>query len=766
MATKKTQNFQNSATAVNVSGWGQDLDFITGSNFNDALMGGEGNDEIYGGDGNDAIGDQTISRWGTYYYIQGVGDEEDQFAEPFEGGAITRIESGGNDRFFGEGGNDEIAGFDGNDYLDGGADNDTIWGGNGNDTIIGGSGNDKLYGNDDDDTLLGGSGNDTLIGGGGADLMQGGVGADRIEGGDMDGAYIASLVSQGYLSQAAADEIIRSHNAGDRVIYDGSLGVDVDLERSTQIGGDAQGDILVGIEDIDGSQFGDTLRGDDGANDIYGSGGGDVLEGRGGADTLDGGSGVDRASYESSANGVNVDLIRATQIGGDAAGDVLAGIENVTGSNRGDTLRGDDNSYGNQLSGLGGDDLIDGRGGNDTLDGGSGADDLRGGDGNDVLIGGSGNDQLDGGGGLDDTASYASLSRSGFLERLLIDLGDNGADGSASFQQFNMNTFTYQTVDSDVLRGIENVTGSEGADQISGNELDNDMRGGGGNDTFRGDLGRDSYHGDSGIDTVDYGLSGTAVTVSLVAGVRGIGGLAEGDLYEGIENITGSGGNDTLSGNSLDNGLRGGNGLDTFKADLGSDSYHGDAGLDTIDYSASGTAVVVSLVAGVQGIGGLAAGDTFESVERVIGTSAGDRLTGNASDNVLIGGRGLDTLDGGAGSDTYVFATKSDSPINVNNAINPDRVLSFDDSDLANDILDLSGIDANDLVAGDQALFFDNGDANLDIGELVTRTFNDPTQGGNLVSIIFVVTDGDGLADFGLAFNRVITTFDVTDFIL
>src|SRR3712207_8283576 len=54
----------------------------------------------------------------------------------------------------------------------------------------------------------------------------------------------------------------------------------------------------------------------------------------GGADRLDGGDGTDTATYVDSAAGVNIDLTRASQTGGDAEGDMLFNVENVTGTRR------------------------------------------------------------------------------------------------------------------------------------------------------------------------------------------------------------------------------------------------------------------------------------------------------------------------------------------------------------------------------------------------------------------------------------------------
>lgn len=76
-----------------------------------------------------------------------------------------------------------------------------------------------------------------------------------------------------------------------------------------------------------------------------------------------------------------------------------AGVENIIGSNFGDSLTG--NSLDNVLAGLDGNDTLNGAGGNDLLIGGSGDDTLDGGDGNDILVGGAGHDTMTGGIGAD-----------------------------------------------------------------------------------------------------------------------------------------------------------------------------------------------------------------------------------------------------------------------------------------------------------------------------------------------------------------------------
>jgi len=88
---------------------------------------------------------------------------------------------------------------------------------------------------------------------------------------------------------------------------------------------------------------------------------------------------------------VSVNIGNGTGIGAHAAGDILVGIENLTGSNFGDLLRGgaqtaNNPTTDNVLSGMGGGDLMLGDAGNDTLFGGAGGDIMTGGMGDDSFL--------------------------------------------------------------------------------------------------------------------------------------------------------------------------------------------------------------------------------------------------------------------------------------------------------------------------------------------------------------------------------------------
>ena len=69
-------------------------------------------------------------------------------------------------------------------------------------------------------------------------------------------------------------------------------GGSVDLGAGTGLGGDAEGDTLVNVEDVLGSKHNDVLTGDAKDNILSGNNGDDELNGEDGDDTLEGGKGA------------------------------------------------------------------------------------------------------------------------------------------------------------------------------------------------------------------------------------------------------------------------------------------------------------------------------------------------------------------------------------------------------------------------------------------------------------------------------------------
>ena len=81
-------------------------------------------------------------------------------------------------------------------------------------------------------------------------------------------------------------------------------------------------------------------------------------------------------------------------------------------------------------------------------------------------------------------------------------------------------------------------------------------------------------------------------------------------------------------------------------------AYYGGGGIDTVDYSRADGAVGISLKLGI-GLVGEAAGDTFYSIENIVGSDFDDVIVGsdNLIGNVLDGGNGADIIHGEAGDD-------------------------------------------------------------------------------------------------------------------
>ena len=244
----------------------------------------------------------------------------------------------------------------------------------------------------DGETANGGAGNDVIYGGAGNDTLTGGAGVNYLDGG------------------AGADELDGTGGTSYAVYSDSSDYVNVNLLIGSAAHGDAQGDTLVNIHRVIGSNFNDTLIADNagdvleggGGNDaltggsgndsLFGGAGNDTLVGGAGADYLDGGAGADHldgtggtstAAYTDATIGVTVNLLTPASNTGDAAGDVYTNIHRVTGSNFADNITGDNSG-----------DVLNGGAGNDVIVGGSGLDTIYGGAGADTLTGGSGADHF------------------------------------------------------------------------------------------------------------------------------------------------------------------------------------------------------------------------------------------------------------------------------------------------------------------------------------------------------------------------------------
>jgi serralysin len=174
--------------------------------------------------------------------------------------------------------------------------------------------------------------------------------------------------------------------------------------------------------------------------------------------------------------------------------------------------------------------------------------------------------------------------------------------------------------------------------------------------------------------------------ISYASGIYGGYTIANGVT---IEDATGGGGRDSLTGNEAGNVLEGRGGVDRLAGMRGDDVLNG--------------------------------GD------------AGDRLFGGAGADDLIGGGGRDSLTGGAGDDTFSF-------VSIHGSKEIDRIRDLS----AGDTVDLHLIDADVTRGGNQA-FSIVADFTGHGGEAVLAY-----DAGHDVTRLMLDTDGDGRSDYRL----------------
>ena len=427
-----------------------------------------------------------------------------------------------------------------------------------------------------------------------------------------------------------------------------------------------------------------------------------------------------RATYDNLAAqlGSNATVITLTSSSSNFADAVrgalllASGEIDIMGTDGDDTLNGTD-AAGESIFGSLGADTIDGRGGNDRVDGGSDNDTVSGGDGNDTVIGGSGNDALSGdsgddiveglggndilygdggdlvplptGNGLANNSSTVAVPTSIASGARAVRM-DTGFSLSASNNIINSTTVPHMTATRTATTGGENhyfvMTIAAGSTVT----FDVDYAYGG-TDSFDGYLtvydasGALVFDNDDDDDYIDptggstgirdpyysYTFASGGTYYILINDFPGTDLIPAGSTYQLHVSVESSGrpaaadpGNDILRGGDGDDNLFGGEGRDLLEGGAGADALNGGSGGDTADYSNSDGRVNISLLSGYAS-GGHAAGDTFDSIENLIGTRFDDRLVGNNGNNALQGMAGADVLMGNGGEDTASYLLSNEA---------------------------------------------------------------------------------------------------------
>jgi Ca2+-binding RTX toxin-like protein len=311
------------------------------------------------------------------------------------------INDPGDNVLFGGGGNDIIEGRGGADLINGGPGSDTASYESSpsgvhvtvNDPVTGAfsaSGGDadgdhlvsieNLIGSKFDDVLTGASNNNTFFGGLGNDTIDGKGGIDTVN-------YFTGELDPGFVSFV---EVHLGLNGAS-----GTGGEFLPIPNTNGAFQQVSIDTLANIENVIGTEGNDRLFGNELGNRLEGKFGNDFIDGGFGNDVLIGGdggigSGVNTVSFIShdvgtfpvgeintitlGLNGADGSYTRSEfSFTGGLTGtrnvvetDVLREFQNVIGSNRAETING--NELDNLLVGRGGNDIIKGGAGNDTYD--------------------------------------------------------------------------------------------------------------------------------------------------------------------------------------------------------------------------------------------------------------------------------------------------------------------------------------------------------------------------------------------------------------
>ncbi|MBF0428059.1 MAG: FecR domain-containing protein [Magnetococcales bacterium] len=533
------------------------------------------------------------------------------------------------------------------------------------------------------DTITGLQGVDILDGGEGHDILDGGAGADKLTGGPGKDIFVIGAGSGG-ATLADADLISDFNLANDLLGLSGSLQYsDLSFSQgSTIVRLASTGEYLAVLQNVNLADFtpmmltgmsttpqtlsgtpgNDILRGGMGSDDISGGAGNDIIQGGGGNDTIHvtgkSGTFVDKIDGFSGSDTLMIDYSGVTAL------DSFVSREFANDSHV----------------------WIDANGGRIEF---KNIDTLQ--------VGGSTYYFVN----ETPYSSMGSMYTSGYfyysIDQNKAYMFDGGVD--KSFNTFSATSF-FSTHEN-----VLTITGSVKSDLIKGTSGADDITTGAGDDFVEPKDGADSVRLGDGNDVLMLSFNDTSID-TLLDGGTGTDwlhfGYTSGDGGKftltsmgavNFENLYGSSGNDTLTGDVNPNELRGGHGSDTIYGGGGNDILYGDKG--TI-----GEGVYANL--------------TNENYRSTV-----------TNDDILDGGIGADTLTGGVGNDVFVISAGNGG----SSVTDADVILDFS---LAQDLLGLGG------TLGYSDLTFSQGSGS-NAKDLIVRQ----TSSGEYLAVIKDITASD-----------------------
>ncbi|WP_280518984.1 cadherin domain-containing protein [Shinella curvata] len=799
-------------------------DTLDGLGGQDILIGGLGDDIYYVDDLDDAVQENRMQEiavnvsggtdliYASIDYTLDVADRQDienltllGLARIGTGNGLANLMTGTSDgdTLNGLGGIDELHGGGGADTLNGGDQIDTLFGEAGDDILDGGSGADDLRGGADNDTYRVDDAGDTVVEleDEGADTVRASVNYVLTAGAhvevlatsddngtttrDLTGNELSQLLTgdkgNNTLEGRGGADIFVGGAGTDTVTYRSSaVGVTIDRGVTSQVGGEAEGDIIGSdVEIIEGSTKNDVFHGTTQADHFRGLAGDDTFFGNGGIDTMVGGAGDDTYHVDSLS-----DIVDESSASGGAGRDriissinySLVGNEAVEDLSLSGSARiGTGNGQANRIEGTSGGDTLDGRQGSDTL----------------VGKGGSDHYWFDSAG---DQVEELANEGTDTIHLATTDFVTPTQQDPDPLLTFSLDTSWGANVENvtveDNVRRI-NITGNGLANTLIGNDRNNTLAGLGGNDRLVVGNGRDIVDGGSGADTLVLDWSGIGDSME----VFGLSEASDGTGYGGniyrtyygdnsslnrldfagidhFDMTLGSGGdiirtgdgNDRVIGNSGSDYINTGKGVDVVD---GGNEADGTTGSDRweADKSAATLAMTINLTASSSSyvIGGLTG--TVTRIEALtLKTGSGSDVittrrdflqdvvtTGAGADTIKIAG-GRDTIDMGAGDDKLIldWSNIGDSMEVFNLAKASDgtgytgniyRTYYGDNSSLNR--LDFAGIDHFDMTLGSGGDIIRTGDGN---DRVIGNAGNDYINTGKGVDVVDGGNEADGTA--------------------
>jgi Ca2+-binding RTX toxin-like protein len=537
------------------------------------------------------------------------------------------------------------------------------------------------------------------VGGGGTVNPSGGRNTDTLVG-------IENIVGTAFSDTIFGDDVSNWLDGGA-----GSDSISGGVGNDTLIGAD-------GNDTLNGGVDNDVLFGGAGNDRLDGGSGADTLAGGAGADTLIGGVGTDTADYSASSGAVNVNINDAlTESGGDAAGDSLTGIENLIGSAGNDTLTGNNSA--------------------NVISGGDGADSITGHLGSDSISGGAGNDTINAG---PDTVSGVTPSPANEFLDWTPATGGWGGDGSTIASTFTQDTGT-MAVTVNYVPGVGNQFSVETGAIYSPEALISDNSGatlgrpGAGELTelslnFAAEPGAGMTNEVSNVQfrISDIDTGGFIDSVTILA-YDELGNLVPVSITTTSTEIAISGNTATATGNGTTQSQADGSILINIAGPVSQ------IVIQYTDLDDSGQIIVVSDVhfttipatpdtSDADTVSGGLGDDVIESglgADLLYGDEGNDRLYGEDGSDTLYGGVGNDTLYGGLGNDTIEAGVGND--------------ISYGD-------------DGNDTIwfgAGDDTVYGGAGDDRMDDEFSVHLTGSNLLYGGTGNDTLWAGDDADTL---------------------